>query len=359
MKTLASLMVTALAVATLALPTSAQGTAQVLVDGNPIAFDQPPILQAGRVLVPLRGIFENMGATVVYDAPTRTVHATSADNRSITLPLGSTLATLNGQSFRLDVPAQVVAGRTLVPLRFVAESLGAEVVWQPATRTVAISSPAEPVAEVPAEPQPPAQPPVVSAPEGIPGIVVLPRGGSTIPTLTPTLWASLPDPIDPTTARLLINGTDVTRLARVSPNEVVYVANNELGTGQHIVQLDALTPGGAPLRLIWDFTIGSLPGWELYSVQLRPEGRPVVRGEDLVVVAQGLKGSRVTMNVGDAFGIPMTETEPGVYVGRYTVTAQDQGEAMVTVDLVGALGQRGQIVSEQRAALWGNPALQR
>lgn len=119
-------------------PASAQGVS-VFVDGNRLNFDQPPVMVGGRTLVPLRGIFEALGATVVWDAPTRTVRA-QRDATSIELTLGSTMATVNGQPVTLDVPAQSVGGRTMVPLRFIGEALGADVDWRPATRTVLITS---------------------------------------------------------------------------------------------------------------------------------------------------------------------------------------------------------------------------
>lgn len=119
-------------------PASAQGVS-VFVDGNRLNFDQPPVMVGGRTLVPLRGIFEALGATVVWDAPTRTVRA-QRDTTNIELMLGSTRATVNGQLVTLDVPAQSVGGRTMVPLRFIGEALGADVEWRAATRTVLITS---------------------------------------------------------------------------------------------------------------------------------------------------------------------------------------------------------------------------
>ncbi len=92
----------------------------------------------GRVLVPLRGVFESLGATVNYDAPTSTIYA-MRDSTNVQLRLGSTQASVNGQQRVLDVPAQARFGRTLVPLRFVSETLGAQVQWVEAQRTVYIT----------------------------------------------------------------------------------------------------------------------------------------------------------------------------------------------------------------------------
>jgi len=88
--------------------------------------------------VPLRGVLEKLGAYVQYDAGTKTVTALQND-RKITLPLGSRQATVDGKNVSLDVPAAVINGSTMVPLRFVAESLGANVSYDSASNTVAIA----------------------------------------------------------------------------------------------------------------------------------------------------------------------------------------------------------------------------
>jgi hypothetical protein len=112
---------------------------QVLVDRQPVAFDQAPVMQQGRVLVPLRGVFESLGAEVNYMAPTHTIQAVRGTTR-VELPLGGRTAIIDGRQAVLDVPAMTVGGRTMVPLRFVSEALGATVDWQAATQTVAITA---------------------------------------------------------------------------------------------------------------------------------------------------------------------------------------------------------------------------
>ena len=120
--------------------------ATVSVNGNAIAFpDQPPVNAGGRLLVPLRAIFEALGATVNYS------NGTIRANRGTTnleLSLGSDQAIINGQRSTLDVPAQAVFGRTLVPLRFVGEAFGATVNYNPVTQAVTIS--AAPTTDTPA-----------------------------------------------------------------------------------------------------------------------------------------------------------------------------------------------------------------
>ena len=108
---------------------------KVNVDGSALNMDVAPVMQEGRVLVPFRFIAENLGGIVSWDAGSQTVKIVTAD-KNVSLPVGQTTATVNGTAQTLDVPATVVDGRTLVPVRFVAESLGADVSWDDATQTV-------------------------------------------------------------------------------------------------------------------------------------------------------------------------------------------------------------------------------
>jgi len=111
---------------------------RVIVNGTALTFDQPPIIQDGRTLVPLRAIFEALGAEVQWEQQTQTVTATRGDI-VVTMRIGSNILNRNGAQTTLDVPAQIVSGRTLVPARAVAESFGADVGWDAATRTVTIT----------------------------------------------------------------------------------------------------------------------------------------------------------------------------------------------------------------------------
>lgn len=111
----------------------------VKLDGRLLQFDQPPARVGGRMMVPLRGIFEALKADVVYDGATRSIQATK-DSRVIQLQLGSRTAIIDGRTLFLDVPADTIGGRTMVPLRFVAEALGADVKWDGPTKTVLMTS---------------------------------------------------------------------------------------------------------------------------------------------------------------------------------------------------------------------------
>jgi len=133
------------------LSTSGQafaGDVRIIVNGQYVTFDQPPIERSGRVFVPLRGVFERLGASVVYD--NGLINATG-NGRNIQLRIGSTAATVNGQPATLDVAPFLVGARTLVPLRFISESLGASVNYDGNSQTVTVA-----LGRVPASPpQPP------------------------------------------------------------------------------------------------------------------------------------------------------------------------------------------------------------
>ena len=102
-------------------------------------MDQAPIIQDGRTLVPLRAIFEALGAQVEWDAETQTVTAGKRlDNISLTI--GKNELTKNGEATALDVPAQIIEGRTMVPARAISEALGAKVEWNAEVQMVTIES---------------------------------------------------------------------------------------------------------------------------------------------------------------------------------------------------------------------------
>jgi heme-binding NEAT domain protein len=112
----------------------------VILDGRDLSFDVPPMIENGRTLVPLRAIFEALGAKVDWDGATQTVTAAKGQT-VVKLTIGNTAAFVNDQPVNLDVPGKIVDNRTLVPLRFVSESLGADVQWDGDRNRVIINSP--------------------------------------------------------------------------------------------------------------------------------------------------------------------------------------------------------------------------
>ncbi|MGP6192021.1 MAG: stalk domain-containing protein [Vulcanimicrobiaceae bacterium] len=110
-------------------PQAAEAQVGVTVNGSGVDISPPPIVQAGRVFVPLRGVFEQLGASVVYS--NGTIDATG-NGRDISLQIGSTEATVNGQPQTIDVAPFIVGESTYVPLRFISEALGDSVYWDDA-----------------------------------------------------------------------------------------------------------------------------------------------------------------------------------------------------------------------------------
>lgn len=123
--------------------------ARVTINGQDINFDVPPAMKSGRTLVPLRAIFEAMGAAVAWDGATQTISAVK-DDKSINLTVNSTIAKNGDEELQLDVPATMYKDRTLVPLRFVGEAFGGEVTWDGATRSVSITMDGNPIVQHPA-----------------------------------------------------------------------------------------------------------------------------------------------------------------------------------------------------------------
>lgn len=121
---------------------SGQGDISVLLNGEAIDFGSKgkPVIAHRRVLVPLRGVFEKLGAKVEFDADQLKITATKA-NVKIELWVGSRHAIVNGEEKLFDTALSIREGRAMVPLRFLAETLdGASVGWRPKTRTVVIKT---------------------------------------------------------------------------------------------------------------------------------------------------------------------------------------------------------------------------
>jgi hypothetical protein len=110
---------------------------KVYYKGSKIKFDVAPRIENGRALVPMRAIFEAMGATVQWKSSTNTAIARRGDTE-IKLVINSYIAYVNGYEVFLDVPAKIVDGRTLVPARFISEALGCVVTWGEADSMVGI-----------------------------------------------------------------------------------------------------------------------------------------------------------------------------------------------------------------------------
>ena len=112
----------------------------VIVNGQHINFaDQPPTIVDGRTLVPVRGVFEALGFDASWNEQARQVTLSRA-NDTIVITIDNVTFTANAVSNTLDVPAQIIGGRTMLPIRAVLESVGYDVDWDGEATTVIINS---------------------------------------------------------------------------------------------------------------------------------------------------------------------------------------------------------------------------
>jgi len=234
-----------LAVAIVAPLAAAADNVTVVVDGQTMTFDQPPIVRAGRVFVPLRGVFERLGASVVY--ANGQINATGR-GRTVSLTIGSTQATIDGQPATLDVAPFLVGDRTLVPLRFIAQALGATVNWDDSTSTVTIlSTGRRPPVENPT-PLPPRRGEIyftTNSPQG------------TIYNHFPQVRFQINRPVQVGTFQVYLDGRDVTGGLQNDGNGFYFTAPARLPYGSHRVRVFGRTGGGMPFDLSWTFVEGS------------------------------------------------------------------------------------------------------
>ena len=117
---------------------AAENTINVVLDGRKIEFDVEPRNINDRVLVPLRAIFEELGAEVFWDSSAETVTAIKGTT-AVVLTIGNNRPTVNGVAVEIDQPGIIIDGRTLAPLRFVAEAFGGTANWDGANNTAYIT----------------------------------------------------------------------------------------------------------------------------------------------------------------------------------------------------------------------------
>jgi len=112
---------------------------KVYIDEEQLAFDNPPVIQNGATLVPLRAIFQALGAQVNYENTTQTITGEKGSNL-ISLKINSNIAQKNDEKITLSTAAQLINGSTMVPLRFISESFNCNVTWDKTTQTINITT---------------------------------------------------------------------------------------------------------------------------------------------------------------------------------------------------------------------------
>ena len=113
---------------------------KVFVDGEQLEnLDMPAVIIDGRTLVPLRAIFEKMGAKVKWDPDLKMITAETED-KNIVMFIDNKAGVVNGNAFNMDVAPKIINDRTMVPVRAIAEAIGASVLWDDETRTVRVET---------------------------------------------------------------------------------------------------------------------------------------------------------------------------------------------------------------------------
>ena len=112
---------------------------KVVVDGKEIIFtDQAPIIKNDRTMIPLRGVLETLGIDIVWNAEEQSITAKRGDSYAL-FKIGETTLKIAEGEINLDVAPEIINDRTMIPLRAVTESFGAEVAWDADTKTVTIT----------------------------------------------------------------------------------------------------------------------------------------------------------------------------------------------------------------------------
>ncbi|HHZ02542.1 MAG TPA: hypothetical protein GX396_06345 [Tissierellia bacterium] len=111
---------------------------KVYVDGEKIDFDVEPFIEKGRTMVPLRGVFEKLGARVDWNKSLLEVVIKDEYNE-IEMILGKNKVLVNGRVRDIDVPVKMINSRTFAPLRFITENLGHRVKWDESTNSIYIT----------------------------------------------------------------------------------------------------------------------------------------------------------------------------------------------------------------------------
>jgi hypothetical protein len=226
----------------------------VAVNGQPLYLNPGPIEQAGRVFVPLRGIFERLGASVVYQ--NGEINSTKGST-TVSLTIGSQRATVNGQPQTLDVAPFIVGATTYVPLRFVAQSLGAQVDYNGNTRLVAITaSGGGGYPPPPPRPYPPPMPPPANFQVGS----RQPSPGGRYADRFVPIGAQFSHAVDPNSVRVWLDGNDITSRSNVTRNGFSYRPPAPYGFGSHEVRVSGIDRNGRRFNDTWSFTTtGSAP----------------------------------------------------------------------------------------------------
>ena len=126
----------------MSISAAASDEVNVIINGEQLHSDVPAQIISGRTMVPMRAVFEALNADISWDNTAKKITANKNDIK-IEMTVGETKFYKNNILNTLDVPAQIIDGRTLVPVRVVSESLGCDVDWNNDSKTVVITDNAQ------------------------------------------------------------------------------------------------------------------------------------------------------------------------------------------------------------------------
>jgi hypothetical protein len=239
----------------------AQSDVSVTLNGAPLTLNPGPQVQAGRVFVPLRGVFEQLGASVVYD--NGTINAQKGHSRSVSLHVGSTQATVDGQPATIDVAPFIVGASTYVPLRFISQALGASVNYDASNKVVALNEgggPPPPNMQGPPPDRAMQPPPPMTQSAALHVVDMRPARDGAAASRRPTIEANFADGrANPNTVRVSVDGLNVTNDTSRSPSGIVYNPPSDLQSGRHEVRVAGSDMNGTPFQAQWSFVSGDGP----------------------------------------------------------------------------------------------------
>jgi hypothetical protein len=248
---------------------SADGVPSIVIDGSKLPSDVPALVSGDHVLVPLRGVFEQFGASVSYDESSAVATA-ALGATTVQVTVGSVQARINGRPATMDVAARELAGRVMIPLRFVAQALGVSVDYDASANTVVIVSGLRPGSFAAYS----GGPVYTNVTHTAPSVEsVRPESGTIVGSQYPSIYARFAggtSAVDPGTVQVLVDGQDVTDQSTVSSAYVSYTPIQALTSGMHSVQILGQSGDGTPFNESWtfrvdagsatDYTVGSYGG---------------------------------------------------------------------------------------------------
>lgn len=321
----------------------AQGV-NVTLNGSPITLSPAPTQRAGRVFVPLRGVFEKLGASVVYQGG---VINAQGNGRSVSLKIGSNQATVDGAPQTIDVAPFIIGASTYVPLRFVSQALGATVNYDGGNHVVALSTNGAPVANAPAEPAQTITPQPVAAKSALQLTNLHPGRGGTVESRRPVIEAQFTGAAaDPNSVRIALDGLDITNQSSRSGAGFVFSPPSDLQSMAHQVRVTGKDTNGASFERGWQFTSGTSMVTNAIT-NLRPaEGASVPN--QFTVAGRTAPGARVVVQVG-AVAQATAENVLGQILGistggggntvRNEVTADANGDFASQINIGARAGQ--------------------